>query len=211
MRRFSIMTVLALAISLLCVNLVSAQVITSTLYGIVTDPSGAAIPGATVTATNDDIGASSATTTNASGEFTLGSLQPGRYTIQVEARDFKTQKQTGLQLAAGGALRVTYALEIGAVSTTVEVSAAAPIINTVTVEQRSNLSTQQVVELPTTRRNWTGLLELNTGISVGDGRVSLNGLPSASFKFTVDGTDASASSEQPSISLYQNFNFIQGV
>src|ERR1044071_6927242 len=131
MRRFSIMTVLALAVSLLCVNLASAQVITSTLYGTVTDPSGAPIPGVTVTATNDETGTSSATTTNATGEFTLGSLQPGRYTIQAEAQAFKTQRQTGLELAAGARLRVTYVLEIGAVSTTVEVSTAAPIINSV--------------------------------------------------------------------------------
>ena len=211
MRRFGNMAILALALPLLCVNLATAQVITSTLYGTVTDPSGAAIPGATVTATSDDTGTSSATTTDATGEFTLGSLQPGKYTIQIEAQGFKTRKQTGLQLAAGSRAREIYALEVGAVNTEVEVTAAAPILNSVTAEQRNNIVTEQITELPTVRRDWTGLLQLNTGVSNIDGRVSLNGLPSASFRFTVDGTDASASSEQPSISMYQNFNFVQGV
>jgi hypothetical protein len=211
MRRFWYMAILALSLPLLCVNLASAQVITSTVYGIVTDPSGAAIPGATVTATSEDSGASSATATDGSGEFTLGSLQPGRYSIQIEAQGFKSRKMTGLALAAGARVRQTFALEVGAVNTEVEVTATAPILNSVTAEQRSNIVSEQITELPTSRRDWTGLLQLNTGVTVGDGRVSLNGLPSASFRFTVDGTDSSASSEQPSISLYQNFNFIQGV
>jgi hypothetical protein len=177
----------------------------------VTDPSGAAIPGATITATNEETGSAATTVANPTGEFTVGSLQPGRYSVQIEARGFKTQKQIGLQLAAGARSRVTYALEVGTISTTVEISAAAPILNSVSAEQRSNLVTQEVTELPTTRRNWTGLLELSAGVSVNSGSVNLNGLPSASFRFTVDGTDASANSEFPSISLYQNFNFVQGV
>jgi hypothetical protein len=212
MRRFGYTAILAVAVSLLLVNLALAQVITSTLYGTVTDPSGAAIPGATVTVTNEETGASATTAAGATGEFTAGSLQPGRYSVQIEAQGFKTQKQTGLQLAAGGRVRVTYALELGTVSTTVEITAAAPIINSVTAEQRSNLVNEQVTELPTARRDWTGLLQTNSGVTVtGDGLVSLNGLASASFRFTVDGTDASASSENPSISMYQNFNFVQGV
>ena len=211
MRRLSMMTILPLAVFFFCVSLASAQMITSTLYGTVTDPSGAAIPGATIKATSDDTGTSSTTATNATGEFTLRSLQPGRYTIQVEAQGFKSQKQSGLQLAAGGRLRVTYALEVGVVSTTVEISAAAPLLNSVSAEQRSNLVSQEVTELPTARRNWTGLLELSAGVAMNGGSVNLNGLPSSSFRFTVDGTDASANSEYPSISLYQNFNFVQGV
>jgi len=98
MRRLSMMTILPLAVFFFCVSLASAQMITSTLYGTVTDPSGAAIPGATIKATSDDTGTSSTTATNATGEFTLRSLQPGRYTIQVEAQGFKSQKQSGLQV-----------------------------------------------------------------------------------------------------------------
>jgi hypothetical protein len=211
MRRYNSTTVLALAVFMLSVSVASAQVITSTIYGTVTDPSGASIPGATVKVISESSGTTATVVANDTGEFTVGSLQPGRYAVQIEAQGFKAQKQTGLQVAAGDRLRVTYALEIGSVSSTVEVSAAAPILNSVTAEQRSNIVTQQVSELPTSRRNWTGLLELNSGVNTVGGSVSLNGLPSASLKFTVDGTEATASSEQPSISLYQSFNNVQGV
>jgi hypothetical protein len=193
------------------VQLAFGQVITSTIYGTVTDPSGAAIPGATITATSEDSGATASVATNTAGEFTLGSLQPGRYTIQIEANGFKTQKQTGLDVAGGQRVRVTYALEVGSVSTTVEITATAPLINTVNAEQRTNLGATQITELPTARRDWTNLLNLNAGVSSDGMSVSLNGLPGGSLRFTVDGTDASANSEQPNISMYQNFNFVRGV
>ena len=107
MQRVSINTLLPLAALLLCVNLASAQVITSTIYGTVTDPSGAAIPGATIKVTSEGSGTTATVVGNETGEFTVGSLQPGRYAIQIEAQGFKAQKKTGLQLAAGGRLRVT--------------------------------------------------------------------------------------------------------
>jgi len=193
------------------VQIAIGQVITSTIYGVVTDPSGATIPGATITATSEDSGATASVVTNAAGEFTLGSLQPGRYIIQIEASGFKIQKQMGLAVAAGQRVRVTYALEVGSVNTTVEISATVPLINTVNAEQRTNIASTQITELPTVRRDWTNLLNLNAGVASDGMTVSLNGLPAASFRFTVDGTDASANSEQPNISMYQNFNFVRGV
>jgi hypothetical protein len=145
------------------VQIAIGQVITSTIYGVVTDPSGATIPGATITATSEDSGATASVVTNAAGEFTLGSLQPGRYIIQIEASGFKIQKQMGLAVAAGQRVRVTYALEVGSVNTTVEISATVPLINTVNAEQRTNIASTQITELPTVRRDWTNLLNLNAG------------------------------------------------
>jgi len=189
----------------------SAQVITSTIYGSVTDPSGAGIPGARVTVSNDRTGAGASATTDPSGEFTLGSLQPGAYSVQIEADGFKSVRQTAVELASGARTRLTFTLELGTVATAIEVSGAAPLINSINAEQRTNLDTAQVRELPTQRRSWLGLLNLDTGVTTTGGRVAMNGLPPASFRITVDGTDASSDSEQPSVTMSGNFNFIQGV
>jgi hypothetical protein len=198
-------------VPLLALPALHGQVITSTVYGVVTDPTGAAVVGAKVTATSEDSGAVATATTDGLGEFTLTSLQAGRYTLQIEAQGFKAAKQSGLELSSGARIRANFQLEVGSVATAVEVTAATPLVNTVNAEQRSNIETQQVRELPTARRDWTGLLRLNTGVTVTGGTVSLNGLAPASFRITVDGTDSASDTELPSLSMYQDFNFIKGV
>jgi hypothetical protein len=101
---------------------------------------------------------------------------------------------------------------VGATSETVNVTAEAPLVNASTAEQRNTVTTQQVIELPTQRRDWTGLLRLGTGVTpFGDGGLTLNGLPPSSFRLTVDGTDAEGDPELPSLSMYQNFNYIKAV
>jgi outer membrane receptor protein involved in Fe transport len=188
-----------------------AQVITSTIYGSVTDPSGAGIPGAKVTVNGTRTGASATTTTDPSGEFTLSSLQAGTYSVQIDADGFKAVRQAAVELASGARTRLTFTLELGTVATAIEVSGAAPLINAVSAEQRTDIAIAQVRELPTQRRSWLGLLNLNTGVTTSGGRVAMNGLAPASFRITVDGTDASSDSEQPSVTMSGNFNFIQGV
>jgi outer membrane receptor protein involved in Fe transport len=176
------MRTIATALAIVCAALAlhgtaGAQVITSTIYGSVTDPSGAGIPGARVTVSSDRTGASAATTTDPTGEFTLSSLQAGIYSVQIEANGFKSVRQTGVELASGARARLTFALELGAVATAIEVSGAAPLVNSINAEQRTNLDTSQVRELPTQRRSWLGLLNLDTGVTTTGGRVAMNGLP----------------------------------
>lgn len=192
-------------------GMAGTQVITCTIYGVVTDPSGAAVPAARVTAASEQTGATFVTQTDSLGEFTLTSLPPGRYTLHIEAAGFKAARQIGLELSSGARVRAAFTLEVGEVTTAIEVSAAAPLVNAVNAEQRSNIELAQVSELPTVRRDWTGLLLLNTGIALTSGMVSLNGLPPASFRITVDGTDSASDTEQPSLSMYQEFNFIKAV
>lgn len=190
---------------------VSAQVITSTIYGSVVDPSGSGIPGAKVTVNDQRTGATATTSTDASGEFTISSIQAGIYAVQIDADGFKSVRQSPVELASGARSRLNFKLELGTVSTAIEVSSAAPQINAVNAEQRTDLVATQVRELPTQRRSWLGLVNLNTGVSTTGGRVAMNGLAPASFRITVDGTDASSDSEQPSVTMSGNFNFIQGV
>ena len=144
--------------------------------------------------------------------MTIPFVTVGSYTALVSSEGFKGYEQTGLQLSSGQKVAVTFTLELGVTTETVNVSAEAPLLNTVSAEQDVNLNSDQVHELPLLRRDITGILQNGTGLSAGDGTtVSINGLPPRGFSFSVDGVDAAPDSEFPSISLYQNFNFIKGV
>ncbi len=108
----------------------SAQVSTGTLTGLVTDPSGAIIPGATVTATNDGTGVAVVRPTNSEGLYTLTNLIPGFYTVRAEAHGFKTFINAHIELTVGYTQRVNFKLEVGAVTQTVTVEGQAPAVDT---------------------------------------------------------------------------------
>jgi hypothetical protein len=202
---------IALAILLGFSAVVWSQVVTATLQGTIVDPNGALVPNATVTATNANRGTSISRKADDSGLVTMTSMPPGDYTITVEAPGFKTLTRSGLNLSAGAEARLTLQLEVGAVSEKIVVTAEAPLINTANAEQRTNLEEIRIKNLPAIRRDWTNFLALNTGVNVSGGNVRMNGLPGASFRLTVDGTDATQDNEQPSLSMTGNFNFIKGV
>src|SRR5262249_24876527 len=102
-------------------------------------------------------------------------------------------------------------LEIGLLTETIEVKGESLLINTANSEQRSNLDVIRVQDLPTTRRDWTNLLNLTTGAQVSGGSVRLNGLAPSSFRLTGDGTDANQDNELPSFSMSGSFNYIKSV
>lgn len=196
-----------------------AQVTTANYYGIVTDPTGALIPGATVTLTHEGTGASTTRTADAGGEFVFDFLRVGFYTLRIEAPGFKVYQSSGIELAAAQNVRRTFALELGEVTETVQVEGSAPLVNTVSAEQRESVSTMEVSQLPLARRNYTNLLTLGTGVTVSasgggpghgnrDGGVRLNGLGRSATTFTIDGTDANANSEGRAGALFTNFNYI---
>jgi hypothetical protein len=206
-RRIGLLCLLALTVS----SGVVGQVISGTIYGAVTDPAGALVPAASVTVREERTGITATTTTDALGGFTLSGLQPGTYTVSVEATGFRPHKQVGLRLDAGQRLRLNLSLEVGTVTEVVEVAAVTPLVNSVNAEQRSNLETEQVRELPASRRDWLTLITLAPGISTTSGRVRFNGLPSAGFRMSVDGTDSASDAEMPAVSMYQDFNIIKAL
>jgi carboxypeptidase family protein/TonB-dependent receptor-like protein len=190
-------TILPLFINALCL----AQVNTATIYGTVIDPSGASVPAATVTATNEQTGGTRTTTTDQDGEFTFTFLPVGRYSIVIAASGFKEEHQTGLELSAGRELRVRYGLSLGQVTERVAVSAEAPLINTANAEQNHPLNSLRLAELPTLNRDWSALLSLGAGVSLNTNgtAVAMNGLPPDGFRFTVDGSDASGNGESETL------------
>lgn len=185
------------------------QVTTATLSGIVVDSSGAVIPGAEVTLTNEGTNAINQTTSNETGEFVYNFVQPGSYTLQISSPSFKVYRTTGLELGAAQQFRRRFALEVGEVTETVEVTAEALLVNTVSSEQREALVTKQVTELPIARRNFSEILNQGAGVvSVGDGKFNMNGLGGAGASITVDGTEASADARSSGTSMFSGFNRI---
>jgi len=187
----------------------TAQVTTATFYGIVTDASNAALPGATVTMRHDATGAVTTKTTDGSGEFVFGFVPVGVYTLKIELSGFKTFESRGLELSAGQNVRRTYVLELGRLQETVTVSGESPLVNTVAPEQRENFSRLEVTELPLGRRNFSNILRIGTGVTpAGEGGFRLNGIGRNGTKVTVDGTDASGNPEGRSTSMYQGFQYV---
>jgi len=205
----------AFSILLLTTVAVRGQVTTATIYGIVTDPTGATVPNANVTITNEQTNAAQTVTTNQEGEFTFNFVQVGRYTLSIAASGFKEQQQNGVDLMAGQRLRLNYKLELGVVTDKVTVKAEAPLINAVNAEQQIAHPEIEARELPLARRDWTNLINIGTGLDVrtsgGGTGVAINGLPPGGLSVTVDGTQASGSSEETSLTSFGNFNLIKVV
>ena len=211
LRRFEIpvcVGVLALAFAVAA----NAQVTTGTIFGRVVDTTGAVVPGATVTATNVDTAAAKTTVTNTNGEFTLPFLTVGNYTVTVTLTGFKTHTETGLAVSSGDKLSLSYTLEVGAMNEVVTVETQTPLINSASSEENVRLSNQMVAELPMLNRDLTALLNQGTGLATGGSgaELSINGMPTRGFTFTIDGVDATQDAEFPSLGMYQNFNNIKG-
>ncbi|HXW15764.1 MAG TPA: TonB-dependent receptor, partial [Terriglobia bacterium] len=131
-RNFISKIIVAIAgLALICGVPAIGQVIKGSMSGTVTDPQGAVISGAQVKATKTDTGEVSTTTSDSSGLFRLSLIPAGLYKIEISAQGFKTQVQSGIQVTAGsdkglGLLK----LAVGESSTTVEVTSAAPLVET---------------------------------------------------------------------------------
>jgi hypothetical protein len=189
---------------------IAAQVTTATLYGLVRDPSGSMLPGATVTITNEGTGGVRTTTTNESGEFAVSALPVGTYEVKIELPGFKALVHRGLQLTSGQTARDTFELELGAISENVTVEGVAALVKNASSEQMETLGTTQVAELPLSRRNITGLLRLAPGVDPTGGHrgVRFNGVGKHGAGITVDGTDANSNPEGRGISQYGGENYI---
>lgn len=188
------------------------QANSATLYGSLTDPTGALIPGAEVTLTNQETGARITKSTSSSGDFAFAFVPGGTYTLRVDAKGFKTYLRTGMTLTAGQQARETIVLQLGPVTETVSVQAAAPLVNTVSAQQLQNYSLTDARELPLQNRNFTDLLKVNAGIvpsfgELGTG-VNLNGVGRNGTVYSLDGTNASGNSGSNNPGVYQGGNLV---
>ncbi len=185
-----------------------AQVNTATVYATATDGSGAVIPGATVTLTHVATNVVLKRTTNEVGIATFDFLPIGLYKMEIEADGFKKFEGRNLDLKAGMVVRNNFPLEVGTLTETVVVEDVAPLVQTSTAEQLQTFESRKVEELPLSRRNFTGILSLNTGVSQAGEGVRLNGQGRSGTAFAVDGGEASSNPEGRGAAVYQSPNYI---
>ena len=155
---------LALAALMLSATVAWSQVTTANLSGSVQDSSGSVIPGAEILLSNDDTGLTYNTTANETGDFVFSVLPTGTYTLSIQSDGFKAYEATGIRLAASQNVRQMHALEVGALTETVTVEGAPPLISTQASEQTESLGSEKVTELPLGRRNVTQVLNIETDV-----------------------------------------------
>ncbi len=161
------------------------------ITGVVSDPSGAAIPGAEIAITNRATNAVQHAATTSTGEYNAANLAPGDYKVEIAVPGFKSFRQDNVNLAAAGTVRVDAQLQVGQVSETVEVSAAAAQIQTENAKISTAVQNKLVDDLPLVvggaLRSPFSLVTI-TAESKGSGnRISLGGGQAAAWDATLDG------------------------
>jgi hypothetical protein len=172
-----------------------AQTGTTSLQGKVLDSTRAVVAGATVTIANQAQGISRDITTPSTGEFEFLALPPGTYVLMVEKPGFKKYEQTNLQLLVNVPTSVNVLLEVGAITTQVEVSGEAPVINTEDASLGIAFNENQVKDLPLEGRNVPDLLTLQPGVAYTGNRAD------TSTDDTRSGAVNGARSDQGNVSL----------
>jgi hypothetical protein len=169
------------------------QSTTGSLTGVITDPQGAIVSGATVTLTNSETRIETRTTSNDQGDFVFPQVPPGRYLLGVEATNFKKALATDLIIEVGKNSRTTVVLEVGSVTEQVTITATQDIVNSSSPTLTSVINTRQVQDLPLPTRNPLDLAGLQPGVAVtGDNTrgSSISGLRQTSVHLTQDGINA---------------------
>jgi hypothetical protein len=179
----------AFALALPFLGVLSAQSTTQTIQGLVTDPTGAVIPGATVTMNNLATGVVQAVQTNDTGNYTFALVPVGSYELRCEASGFKTDVVTGVRVETGAQVRQNFVMQVGEVTETVEVSAAAVTLNTENATVGAVIENRRIVELPLNGRNVQNLAVLTPGVQFG----SRTGLGDGSAGFPIPGQGFSVS------------------
>src|ERR1017187_7591076 len=183
--------------------------ITGSISGMVTDPTGAVISGASVVATNTQTGVKTAVTTDTKGFYSLPTLAIGAYELLVTQAGFKSYTRTGLVIDANSALRVDAALQVGAISEKMEVRTDSVHVETESSQMGEVIAGKTITAVPLNGRAFTDLLALQTGVSpynavdtgmtgvndrsvdggLNSGNQSVNGQREASNGFMVNGSN----------------------
>jgi hypothetical protein len=138
---------------------------TGTISGFVHDPSGAAVQGASVTAVMTEQNSTRKASTDATGFYNFPSMLPGQYTLTFNAPGFKEQEHSGVQLTVSQNVRVDAQLTVGAATTKVSVTAAAPLVDTTSNTISGLVTGRRVVDLPLNGRNVMSLAEILPGVT----------------------------------------------
>lgn len=160
------LSVCVLAALILCLTSSAwAQLPTATLLGTVTDPQGAVVPGATVTATHIDTGLTRTVMTGNDGTYRLDAMPVGTYEVQVSHAGFATETLQGLTLTVAQEAAVNVVLRVGSTSQSVTVTEQAPVMDTTNATLGGLVNNEKVEDLPLNGRNYLDLTLLQTGVN----------------------------------------------
>jgi len=157
------LSILAVLFSCLCVPFSAAQV-SASLSGLITDPSGAAVSAASVTAKNLDTGTSRTIPTDQRGRYRFFALLVGPYEVRVTKEGFGEEVRSGIRLVVRQDATVDLGLRVGQVSEQVKVTEDAPLVSLTTQDISGLVGERQVKDLPLNGRSYDLLLTLNPGI-----------------------------------------------
>jgi hypothetical protein len=192
----------------LCTQATLAQSVTGTITGEVTDQSGAVVSGAQVVATDVDTGVNSSSTTNGAGVFRIEYLPIGHYQVKVQANGFNTETLPAFSLESMQTANFNVKLAVGSEATTVDVSAAAPILNTTDPVVASTFTANTIQNLPLNGLDFSALTlyvpgSVNTAGVSGMSSIerstyftdtpNINGNRAQSNNYTLDGIDMNES------------------
>ena len=204
-----------------------SQEVTASITGTISDQSGAAVQGATVTATSEDRGQSYTAVTNESGLYRIAQLPVGSYALKVEKAGFALASHPPFVLTLNQVARVDVAMKVGQASETVEVTGSAPVMETDTTQVDTIINAQTNDNLPLASRNYVQLTLLapgavstdpssfNNGNNTGGygGRPLINGNREQANNFLLDGMDNNQVSDNllgytPAPDAIEEFNLI---
>jgi len=203
--QFMVLALIILSVSalLLCsvAGFAQTTVAQGSIQGTVTDPTGAAVPGAKVTIQHKSTGQTSTTFTSSTGTYNSGGLIPGEYVVRVESKGFKTSEvpvTVEVTVTSSGNVK----LEVGQESTVIEVQGSAVAVNTEQATVQGVLTSDQIDKLPIDGRNFLDLAQLEPGVQIQDGSnfdptkagyssVSVNGVYGRTPRIELDGLDIS--------------------
>jgi len=177
-----------------------AQLYSGTVTGVVSDPSGATVPGAKVTVVDQNKGYSFAASTDSAGRYLIRSLPPGTYKIRVEAKGFQAEQQTGVALDVSQNISIDFALKVGGAAETIEVNAQSVHLQTEDATTGQVVNRRFVNDLPLVDRNFTNLTYLAPGVTETDApgtrnsqggiNFNSNGSRNATADVLIDGASA---------------------
>jgi len=219
-------TALLVAVLLVSAGAALAQEVTATLTGTVTDPSGAAVSGAKVSAKDVARGTSWTAVTGSEGAFYINRIPVGTYDVRVEASGFQTALQPGITLVLNQTARLEIQLKVGQATQVVEVTSAPPVLQTDTTQVSTIIDSRTNDNLPLATRNYVQLTLLSPGAVTPDpssfnngdntsrgGRPYINGNREQSNNFLLDGMDNNQVSDNllgytPAPDAIEEFNLI---
>jgi len=185
-KRFATLLVVLLA----CTGLMMAQTVQGVITGTVTDTTGAVIPGATVTITNEGTNVSQSTTSGGAGEYRFSLVPPGSYTVQVSAPNLATKTDKGIVVNPSQTVPLNVSLGAAGTSVSVDVTSAAPLVQTASSDLATTINGAEIANTPLFDRNVFNLAfsapQVTQGMNLG---ISSGGQREASTTYLLNGTD----------------------